>query len=267
MSFPQLRLPQKPKPKSNQYEFPPIRDIFIADPGHTVVDIDLEGADARVVAWRINSARMKKAFREGKKIHAENAKLIFKPEECGPDGTHEPYYTRIKKMVHATHYGTGPQTMAKGTGLPLLACKSFISRWLFLNPEVGAWHEEIDLLIQKQRGLSNPFGYRIRWLDRPSSLRNKALAWEPQSVVAEVTYRVLRQARKHVPTITPLMQVHDSLVLQIPNARLRKDLAALHSICQSIEVPYPDPLIIPWGLKLGTRSWGECEKAKWSDYI
>lgn len=249
------------------YDFPPVRDLFIPDRGYTIIDIDEEGADARVVAWRIGSERMKAAFREGKKIHAENAKLMFPISECGEDGMKEPRYTQVKKCVHATNYGVSAGTMAKHTGFPLPECNSFISRWMKNNPEVPAWHEEIEFLVQRDRGITNAFGYRIRWLDRPYSLRNKALAWEPQSTVAEVTYRVLRQLRKHAPEIQPLMQVHDSLVLQCPTPLLRKGLKKLYNIWNSIEVPYSDPLVIPWGLKLSTSSWGECEKAKWSDYV
>ncbi len=254
-------------PGIKTFDFPPIRDIFIPSKGHTIIDIDLEGADARVVAWRVKSERMKAAFRAGMKIHAANALHMFPVEEVGPDGMREPRYTQVKKCVHATNYGTSAKTMAAATGFPLKECKSFIHRWLSGNPEIPEWHEEVEFLCQRDRGITNPFGYRIRWFDRPYSLRNKALAWEPQSVVAEVTYRVLRQLAKNVPNITPLMQVHDSLVLQCPTPLLRMCLKQLHEVCMSIVVPYEDPLVIPWGLKMSRVSWGECEKAKWSDYI
>lgn len=249
------------------FDFPPIRDIFIPDPGYTVIDIDLEGADARVVAWRVNSKRLKTAFLAGLKVHAENAKLMFPVSECGEDGMKEPRYTQTKKCTHGANYGVTPPSMAAHTGIPVHECKSFTIRWFNANPEITEWHKEVEFLIQRDRGMSNPFGYKIRWFDRPHALRNKGLAWEPQSVVAEVTYRVLRRLRKEEPRIQPLMQVHDSLVLQCRTAVLQPCLRKLYEICNSIIVPYPDPLIIPWGLKLSTSSWGEAKKAKWSDYI
>jgi DNA polymerase I len=249
------------------FDFPPVRDIFIPEKGKVIIDIDEEGADARVVAWRIQSQRMKDAFNAGKKIHAENAKLMFPVEECGVDGKKEPRYTQTKKCVHATNYGVTAPTMSKYTGFPLMECTNFIRRWMRNNPEVPQWHEEVEFLCQRDRGITNPFGYSIRWFDRPYALRNKALAWEPQSVVAEVSYRVLRQARKHAPELEPLMQVHDSLVFQSPIKTLRKNLQILHSIWKSIEVPYRDPLVIPWGLKISTDAWGKAKERKWSDYL
>ncbi len=254
-------------PPSDVFNFPPVRDIFVPSPGHVIIDIDEEGADARVVAWRAGSERMKAAFRAGLKIHAENAKLMFTPEQCGLDGMRESFYTKTKKSVHATNYGVTPPTLAANTGIPLIECKAFVRKWLELNPEIAAWHQEVDFLVQRDRGISNPFGYSIRWFDRPHALRNKALAWEPQSVVAEVTYRVRRQVRKNAPYIQPLMQVHDSLVFQVRRSNFGKAVKDLYHITQSIEVPYPDPLIIPWGIKASSKSWGECEKIKWKDYI
>jgi len=262
-----LHQPVKGLSEAQTFNFPPVRDIFTPDPGYTIIDIDLEGADARVVAWRVGSIRLKAAFLAGLKVHAENAKLMFPASECGEDGMREPTYTKTKKMTHATNYGVTPPTMAAGTGVPLHECKSFLIRWLNANPEIKDWHKEVDFLVQRDRGMSNPFGYKIRWFDRPHALRNKALAWEPQSVVAEVTYRVLRRLRKEEPRIQPLMQVHDSLVLQCRTINLQSCLRSLYRICMDIIVPYPDPLIIPWGLKLSTSSWGECEKAKWSTYL
>jgi hypothetical protein len=184
------------RPAASVFNFPPVRDLFIPDKGYTIIDMDEEGADARVVAWRVGSERMKNAFKAGLKIHAENAKIMFPVEECGEDGMKEPRYTQTKKSVHAAHYGVSPVGLAANTGFPIADCKQFIWRWFELNPEIPEWHKEIEFLCQRDRGMTNPFGYSIRWFDRPYALRNKALAWEPQSVVAEVTYRVLRSRNR-----------------------------------------------------------------------
>ena len=51
------------------------------------------------------------------------------------------------------------------------------------------------------------------------------------------------------------MQVHDSLVFQVPfrhadrHDEIRKAL--------EIPIPYPDPLTIPWGLAKSEKSWGD----------
>jgi DNA polymerase I-like protein with 3'-5' exonuclease and polymerase domains len=62
-----------------------------------------------------------------------------------------------------------------------------------------------------------------------------------------------------------LLQVHDELVFQYPAKHRQTVLEQIHPIIH-IAVPYPDSLIIPWGLKISAKSWGECEKYDWPGY-
>lgn len=64
--------------------------------------------------------------------------------------------------------------------------------------------------------------------------------------------------KKYLPWARILLQVHDSLVFQVPFHRAEQYDAML-SVLQN-PVPYPDPLVIPWGLAKSTKSWGDCEK-------
>lgn len=60
------------------------------------------------------------------------------------------------------------------------------------------------------------------------------------------------------------MQVHDSLVMQIPKEHFPSVLPELKR-CMEVTIPYDDPLIIPVGLDVSETSWGEVEKYDWSD--
>ena len=44
---------------------PNIRKFIVPDPGYLIVDADLSGADAQVVAWEADDADLKEAFRDG----------------------------------------------------------------------------------------------------------------------------------------------------------------------------------------------------------
>jgi hypothetical protein len=46
---------------------PNVRRLFKPDPGFTLIDIDLSGADAAVVAWEANDQELKDAFMSGMK--------------------------------------------------------------------------------------------------------------------------------------------------------------------------------------------------------
>lgn len=113
---------------------PNVRKFFKPDPGYTLFDVDLAGADAQIVAWEADDAPLKAAFRAyaagtGPKVHCVNAKAIF-GDLAGPSGKIDPYYSRAKAGVHLcvadghealTPFGWIPvETISPYT--PILAC-------------------------------------------------------------------------------------------------------------------------------------------------
>lgn len=250
-----------------QINFPDIRQTFIPDPGYIIFDVDLEGADAQVVAWDANEPTMKAAFKARKKIHAINALDMYGPELAGPDGKREPLYTRVKRAAHATHYGGTPPAIARKCKMPISDAQDWQERYFRARPAILEWMKGIEFELQTTGGLTNIFGYGINFYQRGADAYTEALAWKPQSVVARVCEIAMVKLTAEVPNVTLFLQVHDSLVGQIRADILHETLAAMHQTLHSIIVPYPDPLIIPWGLKLSRTSWGECKTAKWSDYL
>ena len=85
---------------------------------------------------------------------------------------------------------------------------------------------------------------------------NEAAAWIPQSTVAIIINHAYKNIFLNLPQVDVLLQVHDSLAGQFPSSR--PDLAEAILQEASIVVPYPDPLIIPVGIKLSDKSWGDC---------
>jgi DNA polymerase-1 len=249
-------------------ELPNIRKLFIPDPGYIIADADLSGADAQVVAWEAEDEDLKAAFRAGLKVHAKNAIDMWGESVVG-DGTAEPYYSQIKRSVHATNYGASARTVARSNGWTVHEAERFQRRWFDLHPGIAAWHQRVEASLSATRSVSNAFGFRRLYFDRIDGLLPEALAWIPQSTVAIVTIKAALQLEEQVPWCELLVQVHDSLVFQYPKSRIASDtegasnpslvsgraiLAAL-----SVTIPYPDPLTIPWGIKTSEVSWGDCE--------
>jgi DNA polymerase I-like protein with 3'-5' exonuclease and polymerase domains len=249
------------------YDFPEPRLLFKPDPAHTLVDIDLAGADARVAAWDCDelgdpSYRLSflRADQTGEKIHKVNAEKIF----LVPDGKREPFYTNAKKGVHATTYGAKPNTLVSRAGFTLPQATNFQRQLFTQYPGIRKRILHIELLLQQGKPIQNKFGFETRYYDRPDAALTEALAWGPQSTVAIVTYKAMRIIRKYFwRHITLLLQVHDSLVMQIPTYILDRVLRELHGPLHEIVIPFPTPLVIPWGLKTSTQSWGQCKDRPW----
>ncbi len=228
---------------------PNIRKVFIPDPGYMFSDWDLDRADLQVVVWEADDAVLKQMLRENVDIHTENAKLLGATRGIG------------KRFVHLTDYGGKPAGAARKLGLPVAKVDWMQKRWFAAHPGIKAWHVRTMEGLHHSHSVSNVFGYRRFYFDRPESCFTEALAWTPQSTVALVISHGLLNIADNLQQVQLLLQVHDSLDMQHPIElhpgilpRIRKEL--------SIVVPYPDPLIIPVSCKASLVSWGDCKEIK-----
>ena len=236
--------------------FPNIRKFFIPDPGYLIVDPDLSGADAQVVAWESGEDELKSALRAGIKLHSVVAKELY-----GSDGF--PHYDMCKRRIHATNYGGGVPTLHK-TLLGLYGPehtseaieREFQEYWFDKYPGVKHWHERTHTSLDKYHGVQNKFGNRIIYFDRLDSVFNRALAWVPQSTVALVCVRGMLELQDKFPFVELLLQVHDSCPFQIP-LKYRDQLRDMQEVLNAVEIPYDDPLRIPWKFKVSSKSWGD----------
>lgn len=240
---------------------PNIRKLFIPDEGYVMVDCDLERADAQVVAWEAGDEVLKQMFRENADIHTENGMAIFKcsREAVHVGGSGSPRQ-KAKQAVHAINYLVQARTLAATIGITVKEAEYIINRWLDAHPEIRQWHERVWRELETTRTIRNKFGYRRYYFDRIDTSRlQEALAWVPQSTVALVTNKGLVNISEQLSEIDLLLQVHDSLVMQVPAMQM-KDLAPRILECMDIEIPYDDPLHIPVNLAWSEASWGDCRK-------
>lgn len=248
------------------YPVPNVRKLVIPPPGYEIASIDLSGADAQTVAWEANDEDLKAAFRAKVKIHAHNAKSMFRGRAI--TGFEQPYYDLTRTGVHLVNYVGGVDTLAAAMGIPKWEAQAFMDEWFRLHPGILDWHERIQDQLQRTRTVTNRFGYRRFYFDRIEGLLPEAVAWIGQSTTACVTNRALVKFESDLELIHDLhaeliLQVHDELVFQYPSFYREQVLRKAYPLVH-ITVPYDDdPLVIPWGLKTSTKSWGECVKREW----
>lgn len=243
---------------------PNIRKIFVPDKGYMMFDADLAGADGQVVAWEADDKEMKADLAAGIDMHKKNAVEIGEEKNfLTLDKTTYAYKAirqSYKHSVHGTHYGASPHALVRhpAIGWPLAKATRFQERYFARHPGIRDWHKRVQHELQTKRTATNKFGYRIIYFDRVDELLPEALAWVPQSTIALVCFKGALRLRKELPWVEILLQVHDSLVFQVPMHRA-DDIAILRKTL-SVTIPYPDPLTIPWGLARSAKSWGDCEK-------
>lgn len=254
-----MNLQNTPRPDDDvhedpEFKLPNIRTMFLPDEGDTLMDWDMRGADAQVVAWEADDDELKQIFREGADIHAENAKVIYGKHKVSPL---ERQFA--KTFVHGTNYGGGTRTMAAHCNITVHQASRAQAAWFKAHPSIPAWHKRISMQLQTNRTVTSAFGYRRFYFDRIESLLPEALAWIPQNTVACIINRGLVNLYQNMKDeVDILLQVHDSLVLQVRTETINR-LAPLIREQLLITVPYPDPLVIDVNCKIGP-TWGDMTK-------
>ena len=255
---------------SMDFTLPNIRSMYGPDPGFTYFDMDLDRADLQVVVWEADDELLKAAMRQGVDIHLLN---VYSIDDKDPPPLEElveshPRYADhrgprkhkrefAKVFCHATNYVGSAKTVAAHTGRTVQEIDRAQKRWFAIHPGIERWHKRVQEQITKYRFVENRFGYRWYIFDRLDALLPEAVAWIPQSTVGIVINRAWINFYETLPEVQVLLQVHDSLAGQFPTHRAEYLLPKMREASR-IVVPYPDPLIIPTGIKTSTVSWGDC---------
>lgn len=241
--------------------------MFIPDPGMTIFDVDLAGADAQVVAFEAEDYDLIRAFRAGLDVHSKNAEDLWGraftqlagDKDNGPKSKKR---KECKQGVHATNYGGSPRTLSKVLGWTVHEADQFQKRWFTIHPGIKRnFHGRVEASLRSSRMVINRFGYRRVYFDRIESCFTEALAWIPQSTVAEVSFRGGLQLEERCNWVEMLLQVHDSLVFQVPHSMEER----VADIREGLRYPIPygfDELTIAWGIARSRVSWGDCEAVK-----
>jgi len=198
-------------------------------------------------------------FREGEDIHKFNAKDIY-----GLSSISSVTYDQrqaAKAGVHAVNYMTTPKTLAAALGITIHEADMFIKKWFHAHPAIKNWHIRIRADLKGTRSVVNKFGYRRYYFDRLNNVITEAVAWIPQSTVALCTNFGMVNLEDNIPEVEILLQNHDSTVFQVPAEMCPGIFPEL--IKQTlIEVPYDDPLTIPVGMSVSSKSWGDVKEVK-----
>jgi DNA polymerase I-like protein with 3'-5' exonuclease and polymerase domains/uracil-DNA glycosylase len=282
-------------------EIPNIKDLFEPDVGFEYCDVDLEQADAQIVAWESDCQRLKELFHDDTKdFHSENAFAFYEGIKGEPVGKYETVLDSGAVMVkaedewrkplkaggHATNYRTTAPTLANALSCTVADAQDFIDTWFKLNPEIKEWHHRTEAEVTGRGFVENGFGFRGRFLGRVThNTLAEAQAWVPQSSVAHVintgwcnierTINKRTQGQYDVAwwegedIVRISFQVHDSLVMQFRQKHRKAVLPKIRQ-CMLVPIPYKDsngnddPLTIGLGSpEISKYSYGTIKPMLW----
>ena len=203
-----------------------IRRAFVAPPGHLLLIADYSQVELRLLAHLSEDAAFVAAFQRGGDIHRQTAALIFGVPEAKVTGEMR---SRAKTINFATIYGQGALALSRQLGITLEEAKSFIKQYFERFAGVRAW---LDRTIDeaRQRGFVETLFGRRRYIpelrDRNFSIRsfgertatNSPLQGSAADLIKIAMIRIHAALQQANLKSRMLLQVHDELVFEIPEA-------------------------------------------------
>ena len=216
-----------------------VRNGFIASPGFVLLSVDYSQIELRIVAHMSGDEAMLNAFRAGQDIHAATAAAIYNVEL--QNVTRE-QRRHAKAINFGLIYGMSAFGLSRGTDLTLAEAENFVKEYFENFPGVKKYLDGIRVQAARQGYVETLLGRRRYFpnLANPvnMNMRNREEREAINAPIQGTAADIMKIALIHLPPELQktgskariLLQVHDELVLEVPE----KDLLQIAHLVQKV---------------------------------
>jgi DNA polymerase I len=222
-----------------------IREAFIAEPGHVLIAADYSQIELRLLAHIADIDALKNAFRDGLDIHAMTASEMFNTPIEGMD----PGVRRRAKAINfGIIYGISAFGLANQLGIERSEASDYIKAYFEKFPGIRKYMDETKAFAKETGFVRTAFGRKLHLREINSKNANSRAFAERQAINAPIqgsAADIIKRAMIRMPgalleaglKTRMLLQVHDELVFEAPEAEADKAISLIRDVMQNAHEP------------------------------
>ncbi|WP_313624405.1 DNA polymerase I [Achromobacter sp.] len=204
-----------------------VREAFIAEQG-MLLSADYSQIELRIMAHVSDDANLQRAFAAGEDIHRATASEVF---GVPLDGVSSDQRRAAKAINFGLIYGMGVFGLASNLGITRDAAQAYIDRYFARYPGVAMYMDNTRRLAREQGYVETVFGRRLQLPEirgasgpRRQGAERAAINAPMQGTAADLIKMAMVAVQDWLEAeklqTRMIMQVHDELVLEAPDAEL-----------------------------------------------
>jgi DNA polymerase-1 len=222
-----------------------IRRAFVAAPGTKLVSADYSQIELRLLAEIAGIEPLQKAFREGLDIHAMTASEMFGvPIKGMPPEVRR----RAKAINFGIVYGISAFGLANQLGIAREEAGAYIKKYFERFPGIRDYIETTKAYAKQHGFVYTLFGRKCHYPEiraSNASVRsfneraaiNARLQGSAADIIRRAMIRMDDALAKNKLNAQMLLQVHDELVFEVPDAEVEKTLPVVKKVME--DAPHP----------------------------
>ena len=226
-----------------------LRGYFVAGQGETLVDADYSQIELRILAHITGDEHMQQAFLNGADIHRSTAAKIYHI----PESEVTPQLRSASKAINfGIMYGKGAFSLGKDLGISVKEADAFLKTYLDTFPKVDGYMKDCIAHAKDKGYVETLFGRRRALPELASSnfqvrasgermARNTPIQGTAADIIKLAMVHVWQRLRDEKLQARLLLQVHDELIVEAPDAEIDEVKRILKEEMENV-VHYSVPL-------------------------
>ena len=203
-----------------------IREAFVVDPGCILISIDYSQIELRIMAHLSEDPGLVDAFAKGEDVHRFTASEVF---DARIDQVTSDQRRHAKAINFGLMYGMSPFGLARQLQIDVAQAQEYVEQYFARYPKVREFMDNTRTQAHSEKFVETIYGRRLNLADinakhygRRQHAERTAINAPLQGSAADIIKLAMIEVDRWITTsecrCRMIMQVHDELVLEVPES-------------------------------------------------